>query len=142
MLRSAGALAIAGAPDLVEKCLDAAAAIGWNPAAGVVVPPSLAYVPFDPAWSGLSVRTALGLPGPMGTDPGATRFRTSTGFTSYRALVTFAATEMAIAVARTSGSVTSAGISKGVWYSDLLHFDGVENHGVAIARASAVGWTR
>ena len=142
LLRTPSALAIAGSPDLVELCLAAAARSGWTPAAGVVVPPSLAYAEFDPAWSGLSVRTALGLPGPMGTDPGATRFRTSTGFTSYRALVTFAATELAIAVARTSGSVTAAGVAKGSWYSDLLHFDGVENHGVAIARASAVGWSR
>jgi hypothetical protein len=141
-VRAPSALAIAGGPDLVRLCVDAAMRSGWRPHGGVLVPPSLAYDDFDPAWSGVSVRTALGLPGPMGTDPGATRFRASTGFTSYRAMVTFAATELAIAVARSAGSVTATDVSHGHWYSDLFRFDGATNRGIGIARASALGWTR
>jgi hypothetical protein len=141
-MRAPTALALAGDEHLVRDCIEAAISIGWLPPGGILVPPSVAYGRTDAGWASVGVRTVFGLPWPSSGAPGAARFRASTGSASYRALVTFAAAEIAIAVARTSGASGLPSISQGVWRTDLVDIEGGVNRGAAVVLATPTGWER
>ncbi|MGH9150963.1 MAG: hypothetical protein ACRD03_00865, partial [Acidimicrobiales bacterium] len=127
-LRRAGAvaLALAGAPDLAARCMKAAFQILWLPPFGTVLAPSAAYAGLHAMPEALGARTVLGLPWPSSDTPGAARFRSTTRSTSYRALVSYAATELAIEVARQKGGVSVEAVREGTWRSDLFDMDGLE----------------
>lgn len=126
-LRRAGAvaLAVAGPPDLASRCMKAAFQALWLPPFGTVLAPSAAYAGLHTLPEALGARTILGLPWPTADTPGAARFRSTTNSTSYRALVSYAATELAIEVARQKGGVSVAAVGQGAWRSDLFDLDGV-----------------
>jgi hypothetical protein len=90
---------------------------------------------------GTAVYTVLGLPWPGSSNPGAARFRSEVpGVSSYRALVSFAAVEMAVQVARSSGALQLDRIAGGSWQNDLYDFAGVANVGAQVVQQSAGGW--
>ena len=126
-LRRAGAvaLAVAGSPELAAKCLRAAFAAVWLPTYGVILAPSAAYAGLQSMPEALGARTVLGLPWPTSTAPGAARFRAITQSTSYRALVSYAATELAIDVARQQGAVSLGSVEAGTWRTDLVDLAGL-----------------
>jgi ABC-type branched-subunit amino acid transport system substrate-binding protein len=141
-LRVSGAvaLAIAAAPDEVLRCADAAARAAWSPRGGLLVPPSAAYARADLVPGLLGARTVLGLAWPTSPDPGAARFRAAVGSSSYRALVSFAAAELAVKVARAEGAVTPSTISLRSWRTDLVDFNGSANDGATVDVAGPGGW--
>ncbi|HET7489346.1 MAG TPA: hypothetical protein VFJ85_15560 [Acidimicrobiales bacterium] len=126
-LQRAGAvaLAIAGGPDLAAKCMKAAFAKIWHPTYGILLAPSAAYAGLQSMPEALGARTVLGLPWPTSTAPGAARFRATTSSTSYRALVSYAATELAIDVARQQGGISLESIEQGIWRNDLIDLSGL-----------------
>ena len=128
-LRRAGAvaLAVAGSPDLASRCIRAAFQALWLPPFGTVLAPSAAYAGLHALPEALGARTVLGLPWPTADTPGAARFRSTTRSTSYRALVSYAATELAIEVARQKGDVSLDAVRHGAWRSDLLDLNGLES---------------
>lgn len=128
-LRRAGAvaLAVAGSPDLAARCMRAALRAMWLPTYGVVLAPSAAYAGLHAMPEALGARTVLGLPWPTSSAPGAARFRATTSSTSYRALVSYAATELAIDVARQQGTVNLASVGAGNWRTDLVDLAGLTN---------------
>ena len=140
-LRSKGAraLAVAGTPPLALACADAALRLGWAPPGGLLLAPSAVYAGLERHTSVLGARTVLGLPWPSGDSPGARRFRATTHSTSYRAMVTFAATEVAIAAARSGAPLTAAGLN-GSWHSDLITLDGGVNRSASVVTAQGSGW--
>lgn len=141
-LRRAGveAVAVAGSPELARRCTSAAAMTLWKPKHGFVFAPSAAYAGLHHDASAWGARTVLSLPWPTTTAPGAARFRATTTATSYRALVTFAATELAIDVARRSGAITLSSIAAGKWPSDLLDLTGTTSPATVVV-AGPGGWT-
>lgn len=141
-LRRAGAvaLAVAGSPDLAAKCLRAAFAVAWLPSFGVVLAPSAAYAGLQGMPEAIGARTVLGLPWPTSTAPGAARFRSTTESTSYRALVSYAATELAIDVARQQGSVSLASVEAGNWRTDLVDMAGLTNRVSTLVAAFVGTW--
>lgn len=128
-LRRTGAvaMAVAGSPELAARCLKAAFQVLWLPAFGTVLAPSVAYAGLHTMPEALGARTVLGLPWPTADTPGAARFRSTTRSTSYRALVSYAATELAIEVARQKGGVSVEAVEQGAWRSDLFDLDGVDS---------------
>lgn len=135
------AMAVAGAPDLVATCITAAVRALWRPRLGVVVPPSTAYAANAPDPLLWGARTLLSMPWPSTSAPGATRFRTVTGASSYRSLVSFTAVELAIGVARRNGSITLTDIAARTWPSDILELSGTTSRGGAVAVAGPEAWT-
>lgn len=121
------ALAVAGSPDLAAKCMRAAFRSFWRPPFGAVLAPSAAYAGLQTMPEALGARTVLGLPWPTSAAPGAARFRATTSSLSYRALVSYAAAEFAIDVARQQGGVTLDSVSAGVWRNDLIDLTGPTN---------------
>lgn len=121
------ALAVAGPPDLAAKCMRTAFQMLWLPPFGTVLAPSAAYAGLHNMPEALGARTVLGLPWPTADTPGAARFRSTTRSTSYRALVSYAATELAIEVARQKGAVSVDAVEQGAWRSDLLDLNGLES---------------
>lgn len=128
-LRRTGAvaLAVAGPPDLAARCMRAAFQVLWLPAFGTVLAPSAAYAGLHTMPEAIGARTVLGLPWPTADTPGAARFRSTTRSTSYRALVSYAATELAIEVARQKGGVSVQAVEQGAWRSDLFDMDGLDS---------------
>lgn len=143
-LRRAGAaaLAVAGSPALAARCLESAARAQWAPPSGALLAPSAAYGTLPPAARLDAVRTVLALPWPTSSDPGAARFRASTRSQSYRALVSFAAAELAIDVARQRGSVSLPAVASGTWRSDLLDLVGVTGRVGSVVVAGSGSWVR
>lgn len=141
-LRRAGAvaLAIAGSPQLAAKCLRAAFAGAWLPAFGRILAPSAAYAGLQMMPEALGARTVLGLPWPTSTAPGAARFRSTTESTSYRALVSYAATELAIDVARQQGVVSLGSVDAGTWRTDLVDLSGLTNRVNTLVSAFLGTW--
>ena len=119
------ALAVAGSPDLAARCMRAAFRSAWRPAYGIVLAPSAAYAGLQAMPEALGARTVLGLPWPTSAAPGAARFRSTTSSISYRALVSYAATELAIDVARRQGGVSLASVEAGLWRNDLVDLAGL-----------------
>lgn len=137
------AVAIAGSPQLAMSCSAAFASIAWSPPYGVLLAPSAAYAGVTSAGviPGTSVYTVLGLPWPESQSPGATRFRSELpGVSSYRALVSFAAVEMAVQVARATHTLSMAAVADGTWQNDLYDFAGTNNVGAQVVQASPEGW--
>ena len=136
----AGALAVAGSPALASRCLESASRAGWHPALGALLAPSAAYgsLPADSTVGAL--RTLLSLPWPTWSDPGAARFRASTRSESYRALVSFAAAELAIDVARQRGNVSLPAVASGTWRSDLFDLVGTTNRAGLVVMAGPGSW--
>lgn len=135
------ALVLAVAPDLAGRCLEAAARLGWRPPGGVLLAPSAAYAGLerDPAAAG--GRTVLGLPWPTGDEPGASRFRaTVPGVGSYRALVAYAAAELAVTAARASSPLRLADLAHGTWQTDLVTLSDGVNVAARIVVAGPAGW--
>jgi len=118
------ALAVAGPPDLAARCLRAAAQALWSPRFGTIVAPSAAYAGLDAVREARGARTVLGLPWPTSPGDGPARFRAAEGPRSYRAMVSFAATELAVEVARRRGAVSTAAVASAAWHSDLFDVGG------------------
>lgn|GEM_PF-2868599 len=141
--RAVAAVALATDPAGAASCLQAMAALGWQPPGGVLVAPSAAYAGLATGTAGVAgVTTMLGLPWPTAPDDaGAALFRSEApGITSYRALVSFAAVELAVEVARSAGTVTLGAVSAGSWHSGLVDFSGTTDAGVRRVVASGGGW--
>lgn len=119
------ALAIAGSPDLAAKCMRAAFRAVWRPIYGTVLAPSAAYAGLQSMPEAIGARTVLGLPWPTSAAPGAARFRSTTESLSYRALVSYAAAELAIDVARRQGGVSLESVEAGIWRNDLIDLTGL-----------------
>ncbi|HUY63362.1 MAG TPA: hypothetical protein VMV14_02465 [Acidimicrobiales bacterium] len=137
------AVAVAGSPALSTSCVSALGALSWSPPGGVLVAPSAAYggVASAGVVGGTDVFTVLGLPWPESSSAGAARFRRELpGVTSYRALVSFAAVEMAVEVARQAGSVSLSSVASRSWRNDLFDYQGTTNDGAQVVQASASGW--
>jgi len=137
------AIAVAGSPALAASCAAALGTMGWSPPNGMLLAPSAAYqgvggfglVPTT------TLYTVLGLPWPEGTSPGAARFRSAVpGASSYRALVSYAAVEMAVQAAR-EGALNMALLSGGVWRNDLYDFAGISNVGATVVESKAGVWS-
>lgn len=141
-LRRSGAmtLAVAGDTDLAVSCIRAASRTPWQPRLGPLVPPSAAYAGIASLPEATGARTVLALPWPTSSAPGAARFRANTVSQSYRALVSYAATELAIDVARQTGTVSLASMAERGWHSDLVEVDGVTNRVGSLASALFGAW--
>jgi hypothetical protein len=133
------ALAVAGPPDLAARCLTSAARALWAPRFGTVVAPSAAYAGLENVTEARGARTVLGLPWPTSSGTGTARFRAAVGAGSYRALVSFAATELALDVARRRGVVSVSSLAGGVWRSDLFEVSGTAIRVLPVV-ASANAW--
>lgn len=139
--RLVATLAVAGPPDLARRCLDAAARLGWRPPGGVMIAPSAAYADVHLAPYAVGARTVLGVPWPSSEEPGAARFRAAMGGTaSYRAIVSFAAAEIAVAAARSGGPFRPEILRSGSWRTDLVVLDAGVNRAAAVVIAGADGW--
>jgi len=138
------ALAVAGPADLAASCVSSAQALSWQPPGGVLVPPSTAYAGLGSAavaGTVSGVRTVLGLPWPTSSQAGAQRFESAQpGTTSYRALVTFAAIELAVKVSRTTGSLAPTAVAGGTWRNDLFDYNGLANAGAHVVTEANGGW--
>lgn len=141
-LRRAGAmtLAVAGDSDLAASCVRAVTDSPWQPRVGPLVPPSAAYAGIGSLPEATGARTVLALPWPTSSTSGAARYRATTTSQSYRALVSYAATELAIDVARQTGTLTLASMTGRIWRSDLFTLDGVTNRSGRIASAILGTW--
>ncbi|HVE45422.1 MAG TPA: ABC transporter substrate-binding protein [Acidimicrobiales bacterium] len=141
-LRRSGAmiLAVAGDSDLAANCIRAAARSPWHARLGPLVAPSAAYAGVASLPEATGARTVLALPWPTSSAPGAARFRATTSSESYRALVSYAATELAIDVARQTGTVSPASMAGRTWHSDLVELNGVVNRPGSIASALFGAW--
>lgn len=133
------ALAVAGPPELAARCLRAAAQALWSPPFGTIVAPSAAYAGLDSVNEARGARTVLALPWPTSPGNGPARFRAAGGARSYRALVSFAATELAIEVARQKGAVSTATVAAGTWRSDLFEMTGISVRLVSVV-LGVEGW--
>lgn len=134
------AMAVAGSPVLAAKCMRAAFGSLWHPAFGTVLAPSAAYAGLQAMPEAVGARTVLGLPWPTSALPGAARFRSTTSSLSYRALVSYAATELAIDVARRQGSVSLETVKAGTWRTDLIDLSGLTSHVTTLVAAFLGTW--
>ena len=141
-LRRSGAvaLAVAGGPELAGQCLEAARQARWRPRFGTLVAPSAAYRVLPAFDAAEGPRTVLALPWPTWDVPGAARFRASTRSASYRALVSFAAAELAIDVARQAGGISLPAMAFGTWRSDLVGVVGNTTQTGAVVVAGVGTW--
>jgi Periplasmic binding protein len=136
------ALAIAGPPDLAQRCAEAAARVAWRPPGGLLLAPSAAYARLDVMLPAQGARTVLGFPSPRSDDPGAARYRRATSRgSSYRALVSFAAAELALEVTRQTGGVSAAPVRTGRWHSDLYDLVDGRNTSGRVVTARFGRWT-
>ncbi|HXW31561.1 MAG TPA: ABC transporter substrate-binding protein, partial [Acidimicrobiales bacterium] len=129
------AVAVAGSPAQASSCLTALADLAWSPPDGVLLAPSAAYagVGSQGVVPTGSLYTVLGLPWPQSAGPGASQFRAAVpGVSSYQALVSYAAVEMAVQVARSAGALSMASLSAGTWQNDLYDFAGITNVGAQV----------
>ena len=124
--RDVVALALAVPPDLARRCAAAAARIGWRPSGGLLLAPSAVYAHLERDLVAQGARSAVALSAPSSADPGPTRFRQAApGCDSYRAFVSFAAAELAVAAARgANGALTLAAVRDHHWHTDLYDVDG------------------
>jgi len=147
--RDVTAVALAVPPDVARRCAAAAARLGWRPGTGLLLAPSAVYAHLERDLVAQGARSAVALLPPGSEDPGAKRFRQAApGCDSYRALVSFAATELALDAARlNNGAVTTAAVRDHHWHSDLYDVDAGQQttaHVVAVrfGRWAATGPSR
>ena len=138
--RGAVAIAMAAPPPAVRTCLAAVEASGARPPRGVLVPPSMMLEPEAPRVADLEVVSLVGLPMPTSETPGAARFREQTGGRAYRAMLTFAGVELAMALDAAGPDIASAWRRESTWSSDLVAYDKGRNLGIHAVRASMDGW--
>lgn len=138
--RGAVAIALAIPPPAVRTCLAAVEGSGARPPRGVLVPPSMMLEPEPPRVTELDVIGLVGLPMPTSDTPGAARFREQTGGRSYRAMLTFAGVELAVALDAAGPDIASAWRRHPTWRSDLVAYDQGRNIGIHAVRASMDGW--
>ncbi|MGH9164470.1 MAG: hypothetical protein ACRDZW_03015, partial [Acidimicrobiales bacterium] len=136
----ATAMAVAGSPELAAECLRAVARSPWRPIVGALLAPSAAYAGLEAVPEALGARTIMALPWPASALAGAARFRATADSTSYRALVSYAATELAIDVARQAGRISVASVAAGIWRSDLLDLVGTVNRAPTLVTAILGTW--
>ena len=124
--RDVSAVALAVPPDLARRCAAAAARLGWRPGTGLLLAPSAVYAHLERDLVAQGAKSAVALLPPASDDPGAKRFRQAVpGTDSYRALVSFAAAELALDAGRlNNGAVTVAAVRDHHWHSDLYDVDG------------------
>jgi hypothetical protein len=96
--------------------------------------------PEPPRVTELDVVGLVGLPMPTSDTPGAARFRAQTGGRSYRAMLTFAGVELAVALDAAGPDIASAWRRDPTWRSDLVAYDQGRNIGIHAVRASMDGW--
>ena len=96
--------------------------------------------PESPRVAELDVLGLVGLPMPTSDTPGAARFREHTGGRSYRAMLTFAGVELAVALDAAGPDIASAWRREPTWSSDLVAYDGGRNVGIHAVRAARDGW--
>jgi hypothetical protein len=139
--RDVVALALAVPPDLARRCAAAAARIGWRPSGGLLLSPSAVYAHLERDLVTQGARSALALTTPNADDSGSSRFRRSApGCDSYRSLVSFAATELALGAAGASnGVLTMSGLRERRWSSDLYDVEGGRH---TTSRIVSVRWGR
>ncbi|HZQ78730.1 MAG TPA: hypothetical protein VFE55_15455 [Acidimicrobiia bacterium] len=147
--RDVTAVALAVPPDVARRCAAAAARLGWRPGTGLLLAPSAVYAHLERDLVAQGARSAVALLPPGSEDPGAKRFRQAVpGCDSYRAMVSFAAAELALDAARLNhGVVTTAAVRDHHWHSDLYDVDAGQQttaHVVAIrfGRWAATGPSR
>lgn len=140
LARGAVAIALAAPPPAVRTCLAAVEASGARLPRGVLVPPSMMLEPESPRVAQLDVIGLAGLPMPTSDTPGAARFRQRTGGRSYRALLTFAGVELAVALDAAGPDIASAWRREPTWRGDLVAYDRGRNLGIHAVRASMDGW--
>lgn len=140
LAQGAAAIALAVPPPAVRTCIAAVEALGARPPRGVLVPPSMTLEPESPAVAGLDVLGLAGLPMPTSDTPGAARFRELTGARSYRAMLTFAGVELAVALHAAGPDVASAWRREPTWHSDLVAYERGRNLGIHVVRASGGRW--
>ncbi|MDE3085757.1 MAG: hypothetical protein KGJ77_03235 [Acidobacteriota bacterium] len=135
------AVAVAGPPDLAGACVAALALMAWQPSGGLLLAPSAVYAGVPATLAAGPVLSVLGLPWPTAPSAGAATFRSAVpGVRSYRALVSFAAAELAVQVARTTGALGLADVGRGIWSTDLYDFAGFQNAGAQVVEDSAGSW--
>lgn len=123
--RDVAALALAVPPDLARRCAAAAARMGWRPPGGLLLAPSAVYAHLERDLVVQGARSAVALPAPDGDDPGSVRFRRSCpGCDSHRSLMSFAAAELAVTTAGTTGVLTMSVLRDRRWQSDLYDVSG------------------
>jgi hypothetical protein len=134
------ALAIAAGPQVVSTCLAAAAAIGWRPADGVAVPPSAAYAGVTAGPS--AVQTVLGFPWPgaAGDERAAYLASVAPGAHSYRAVVSVAAVELAVAAISATGGASPSLLAGRSWRTGLVRYQGDVNTAVRIVTSDGGAW--
>jgi hypothetical protein len=114
--------------------------LAFAPPDGILLAPSAAYDGVERSVDFNGARTVLGLPWPTDTGSGPSRFR-ATGSNTYAGLVAFAATELAITMARTADGITPAALD-GPWRTDLLDVAQGQNHGCGVVEISNGQWVR
>ena len=137
------AVAVAGPPSLAAACVAAFQGWAWSPPGGMLLAPSAAYagIAGQGPLPNTSLYTALGLPWPDSNSPGAQRFRSEVpGDDCYQALVSFAAVEMAVQVARSTGSLNMASVASKSWSNDLYEYAGADNVGAKVVQETPGGW--
>lgn len=137
--RDVTTVAVAAAPSWVSRCLDSMEAAKFRPANGVLLAPSAAYGASFERSASAGARSVLGLPWPTAPDSGGARFRLSTGSTSYRALVSFAAVELAVDSARSAGGKVGLTAGQRV-HTDLVHVTDNGNDQTLLVAAGVAGW--
>lgn len=137
--RDVTTVALAAGPTWVTRCFDSMEAAKFRPANGVLVAPSAAYGASFERSASAGARSVLGLPWPTAPDSGGARFRLSAGSTSYRALVSFAAVELAVDSARSAGG--KVGLTAGQRVrTDLIHVTDNGNDQTLLVTAGPTGW--
>ncbi len=137
--REVTVVAVAAAPLWVARCLDSLEAAKFRPVNGVLLAPSAAYAGLLERSAATGARSVLGLPWPTAPDSGGARFRVSTGSTSYRALVSFAAVELAVDSARSSGGRVGP-VPGQRFRTDLIQVGENGNEQTTVVAANPTGW--
>ena len=124
--REVAALALAVPPDLARRCAAAAARMGWRPSGGLLLAPSAVYAHLERDLVAQGARSAVALSPANTDDSGAARFRRACpGCDSHRALMSFAAAELALGSARAAnGALTMTALRDRRWQSDLYDVNG------------------
>jgi hypothetical protein len=141
--RDVVALALAVPPDLARRCAAAAARMGWRPPGGLLLAPSAVYAHLERDLVAQGARSAVALSTPNADGSGSGRFRRSApGCDSYRSLVSFAATELALGVAGASnGALSLTALRDRRWRSDLYDVDGGQHTTSHIVTIRFGRWT-
>ncbi len=137
--RNVTTVAVAAAPAWVTRCIESLEAAKFRPANGLLVAPSAAYATSSERSASAGARSVLGLPWPTAPDSGGARFRLSAGSTSYRALVSFAAVELAVDSARSAAGKVGLTAGQRV-LTDLIHVTDNGNDQTLLVVAGVTGW--